>query len=166
MHEPRWFAVHTLPHREFGAAEQLTAQGFEVFLPVHFKTIRHARQYRSAKAAFFPRYLFVRLDLSIDRWRSVNGTFGVASLVMGGDRPAPIPAGVVEGLSQLIDSSGVISVIPLLRYGQRVRIVAGPFADMIGELTGFDARERVRVLLDIMGGRVSVHVSGQTLSAA
>ena len=57
----------------------------------------------------FPRYLFVVLDLDRDRWRSVNGTFGVARLVMmAGDRPQPAPHGVVEALVALADGRDVL----------------------------------------------------------
>ena len=94
----RWYVAHTLPRRELGAKKQLEFQGYRTFLPLHFKTVRHARQFRTVKAPFFPRYLFVSLDLSRDQWRSVNGTFGVASLIMEGERPKPVPRGVVEAL--------------------------------------------------------------------
>jgi len=84
----RWYGVQTRPHREFRAQTQLAAQGFRSFLPLHRKTVRHARKLRTLSAPLFPGhlflflFLFLVLDLSRDRWRSVNGTFGVASLVM------------------------------------------------------------------------------------
>ncbi len=39
---PRWFAVHSLPHREAGAQQQLENQGFHTFLPRCLKARRHA----------------------------------------------------------------------------------------------------------------------------
>src|SRR5687768_7850736 len=41
--EPRWYAVHTRPHYETIAARQLANQAFDAFLPLHWKTVRHAR---------------------------------------------------------------------------------------------------------------------------
>src|ERR1044071_3749272 len=82
----RWYAVYSQPHRETRAQQQLTAQGFTVFLPLYRKTVRHARKLTTVSAPFFPRYLFVALDLSLDQWRSVNGTFGVTSLITDGAR--------------------------------------------------------------------------------
>src|SRR4051812_35737513 len=75
----RWYAVYSQPHREVRAQQQLTAQGFMAFLPLYRKTVRHARKLTTVSAPFFPRYLFVALDLSQHQWRSVNGTFGVTS---------------------------------------------------------------------------------------
>src|SRR5437016_11201899 len=80
----RWYAVHTLPLRETYAEGHLRNQGFATFLPKRHKTVRHARKLRAVEAAFFPRYLFVVLDLARHQWRSVNGTYGVSRLVMRG----------------------------------------------------------------------------------
>ena len=119
-------------------------------------------------APFFPRYLFVALDLGRDRWRSVNGTFGVARLVMAGDRPLPVPSGIVEALIAAADDRGVLRFdgAGSLRVGQQVRVLAGPFADQVGRLTSLDDNGRVRLLLDIMGGHVPVEVSSAALLPA
>lgn len=159
----RWFAVHTLPNREFGALAQLGVQGFESFLPTHWKTVRHARQFRQVKAAFFPRYLFVRLDLDRDRWRSVNGTFGVSGLIMEGERPKPVPHGIVECLADM-SAAGVLSFSPVLEPGQDVKILSGPFASLVGTLQRIDAPNRVRVLLDILGSRIAITTSGSRIA--
>jgi transcriptional antiterminator RfaH len=53
-----------------------------------------------------------------------------------------------------------------LSEGQQVRILAGPFVDLVGELEQLDDCQRVRVLLDIMGGRFPVLVSRQHLVPA
>src|SRR5690606_6821418 len=116
-----------------------------------WKTTRHARQFRTAKAPFFPRYLFVELELGRDRWRSVNGTFGVSSLIMEGERPKPVPTGVVEELRALCDGSGVLSFESEIQPNQPVRLLSGPFAGLVGRMTGLTSSGRVRVLLEIMG---------------
>ena len=162
--ESRWYVVHALPHREFGAANQLRFQNFETFLPVHLKTVRHARQFRTVKAAFFPRYLFVRLNLARDRWRSVNSTFGVSRLIMEGEVPKPVPLGIVEELAAITDREGLLSFAQRMQPGERVRILQGPFADHIGKLIDVDERSRVRILLEVMGFPVVVHTSGEQLA--
>lgn len=164
LEKGRWFVVQTRPNREFGATHQLECQGFEVFLPVIWKTVRHARQFRKVKSPFFPRYLFVRLDVARQRWRSVNGTFGVIGLIMEGDRPRPVPEGVVEVLRENADAGGLISVSRSLERGDVVRVLDGPFAGRMAELVEIDERGRVRVLLDILGGRVAVSLRSRSLS--
>lgn len=162
----RWHVVHTAPHREQGAAAQLRAQGYVVFLPKMLRTVRHARQLRTRLAPFFPRYLFIVLDPERDRWRSVNGTAGVSSLVMGADRPLPAPRGIVEALIARADAGECLRLDDRLQVGQSVRVMSGPFAEAVGRLSRLDSNDRVRVLLDILGGQTSVLLERAILVAA
>ena len=151
-----WFAVNIRPHCERIAVANLERQGFRSFLPVHLKTARHARLFRTTVAPLFPGYLFVSLDLAWDRWRAVNSTYGVTSLVMGGDQPTRVPPGIVESLMALSVEKGVARLGRGLNLGQRVKLLAGPFADFVGTLERLDDRGRVRVLLEMMGTYVPV----------
>jgi len=162
----RWYVVQTLVRQEPRAHAQLAAQGFEAFLPRVQRTIRHARSLRTVLSAAFPGYLFVRLDLDRDRWRSVNGTLGVSRMIMGGEAPIPAPEGVVETIFDYVDSRGVARFDRDLVEGQSVRIKSGPLANALGELVRLDANGRVRVLLDIMGGRIETMVARVDLEAA
>jgi transcriptional antiterminator RfaH len=161
----RWRLVRTQPRRELTAEEQLRRQGFEVFLPKTIKTVRHARRLRTQLAAFFPGYLFVSIDLARDRWRSVNGTFGVSHLVMRGETPAAVPAGVVEDLIGCSDQLGLYRT-PSPQPGQKVRILTGPFSNHIALVQRMDGPGRVRLLLDIMGGMVSADAAHLTMVPA
>ena len=162
----RWFVAQTQPHREGAACAQLQAQGFQVFLPRITKTIRHARKLRTIHAPLFPSYVFVSMRLDKDAWRSVNGTYGVSRMIMAGERPAPVPVGVVESFEALVDEAGCVQLGAGLQVGQQIEIVAGPFAEAIGTLQRQDANGRVRVLLNIMGGRVPAIVDRADLRAA
>jgi transcription elongation factor/antiterminator RfaH len=154
----RWYTVYTQLHREFRAQAQLQNQNYHVYLPRRNKTVRHARKLKMVPAAFFPRYLFIALDLAVDQWRNVNNTFGVCSLIMAGEQPRPVPQGVVEAMIAATDSEGLLSFERDLKIGDQVRFLAGPFADRLGTIERLDDIGRVRVLLDIMGGRVPVRL--------
>jgi len=162
----RWYAAHTQPHREVRAKDQLENQGYEVFLPRRLKTVRHARKLTNVPAPFFPRYLFIRLNLTQHRWRSVNGTFGVTSLVMQGELPHPVPRGVVEAMIASVDAKGFLYLQETLQPGTQVRLAAGPFSEQLGTLDRLDDSGRVRVLLEIMGGTVPVHIERKFVTAA
>jgi transcriptional antiterminator RfaH len=107
-------------------------------------------------APLFPRYLFVILDRTRDRWRSINGTLGVERLLMCGGEPQPVPPGLVENLILAADDDGSVHFDYALHQGQRVRVAAGPFADLVGRLERLDDRGRVSVLLELLGGSVRV----------
>ena len=141
----------------------LRAQGFRTYLPQIDKTIRHARQFRDVRAPLFPRYIFLILDLSRDRWLSVRSTIGVAGLFTSEDRPVPVSAGVVEGIIARSDGNVITAE---LTKGQSVRIVSGPFANLVGTLERLDAAGRTRVLLEIMGTAVPVAIHRLALCPA
>lgn len=152
----RWYAVKCQPNREAVAAAHLLNQEFRVFLPRGQRVRRHAHKVDVVLAPFFPGYLFVRLDLTRDRWRCVNSTHGVSNLVMQGAAPAALPAGIIEQLQARCDARGVLDMDIQLKPGQSVRILTGALADFVGELERQDAPDRVRVLLTILGKPTSV----------
>ena len=162
----RWYVVHALPHGEERAQARLGAQGFRTFLPRYLKTVRHARRLRTVRAPFFPRYLFVALDLTRDRWRCVNSTGGVASLVMGDAFPLAAPPGVVEGLAAACGAGALVEPDHGLAVGDRVRMLGGPFAGLVGEMVRLDGPRRVQVLLALMGAAVAVSVERDALVRA
>jgi transcription elongation factor/antiterminator RfaH len=154
--DERWYAVHTLPFGEARAEGNLAGQDFRIFMPKRRKTIRHARRLTTVEAPFFPRYLFIALDMGRDQWRRVNSTFGVARLIMRGEEPRPVPGGVVEALVASSDARGILQLGPTLRVGGPVRLMAGPFAEHLAILDQLDESGRVRVLLDILGRQVTI----------
>jgi transcriptional antiterminator RfaH len=159
----RWYAVHTLPVSELRAEANLLNQNFRTLLPKRLKTLRHARRLMTVEGPFFPRYLFIVLDPTRDQWRRVNGTFGVSRLVMRGDDPQPVPAGIVEAIQAACDKRGILQLGARLRIGQSVRMMAGPFAEQLAIIDQLDDNGRVRVLLEIMGRRVSISTHDQNV---
>jgi transcriptional antiterminator RfaH len=162
LHEgERWYAVYAHPYWESTAQFRLRAQNFRTFLPLHSKTVRHARKRRTVLAPLFPRYLFVVLDLKRHRWRVVNSTRGVASLVMREGLPAPVRSGVVESILASSTPEGEVLFCPQIGLGSRVRLVTGPFAGQLGILRDLGSSGRVRVLIDMMGAHVSTELHGR-----
>jgi transcription elongation factor/antiterminator RfaH len=164
LHEPeRWYVARTQPHRETQAARQLENQDFRVFVPRILKSRRHARKFETIRAPLFPRYIFIALDLGRDRWRSVNGTLGVDRLLTRGGEPEPVPRGLVEQLTENAEADGVVRPSTTLKVGDSIRVTAGPFAELLGTLERLDDSDRVRVLLDILGGKIPVLLPGAVI---
>jgi transcriptional antiterminator RfaH len=142
---------------------QLRNQGFRTFLPLLSKTIRHARRHDTVLAPLFVRYLFVVLDLTRDRWRAVNGTHGVTTLIMQDEQPAPVRRGVVETLIASSTPIGEVQFCPDIAPGDRVRLVAGPFAGQLGILQRLSSAGRVQVLLEMMGSHIPTKLHARSL---
>jgi transcription antitermination factor NusG len=117
---------------------------------------RHARKIEKIRQPFFPGYLFIKLDIARERWRCVNSTFGVIRIVMQNEHPTPAPPGVIETMMTACDSEGILRWRAELSLGQKVRVIDGPLMELVGELDQMTDTDRVRVLLDIMGGKTRV----------
>lgn len=163
---PRWYVYRTRPHKELSAADQLRQQGFRPFVPQIQKTVRHARKMRSVRAPLFPSYSFVYLTLRDEPWRLINGTYGVVRLIMANEMPIPVPVGVVEEIRARLDERGLVRLDGGLSVGQQVEVVNGPFARLMGELVRLDAKGRVQVLLDLLGGKMPVVMDRMDLRVA
>jgi len=164
----RWFVVHTRANEEQRALGHLQRQGFTAYLPQCRRWRRHARRRELVRRPLFPRYLFVALDLESARWRPILSTVGVAGLVQHGERPTPVPEGVVEEL-RACEAAGEFDVThsaARLRLGDVVRITSGPFADLIGKFSGMADRERVFVLLDLLGRHAKTAVPATAVAPA
>ena len=163
----RWYVVHTQPSGEDKAAFHLRNQGFEAYLPRYRRRIRHARREKIVLRPLFPRYLFVRLDLEKDQWRSINGSVGVSYIMCNGDEPLAVPQGVIEGIVQRESEDGAVSLAPQeFSRGERVFISEGPFAEYTGIFEEMTDDMRVILLLDLMGRKVRVKTPIRALSAA
>ena len=162
----RWFVVHAQPKNEMRAVANLDRQGFQTFCPCVRHTVRHARKSTLTLLPLFPGYVFVQIDVSVDQWRSINGTRGVIRLITNGDDPVPVPVGIVEDIKRRISPDGAMDWTSTLKIGDQVKISDGPFAAFIGTLEKLDASGRVRVLLDLLGRSVSVSLPAEKIAPA
>jgi transcriptional antiterminator RfaH len=165
---PRWFVAHTQPHAETKAVSNLNRQGFEIYFPRYLKRRRHARRIETVAAPLFPRYLFVAVDIAAQRWRSIYSTIGVARLVCNGDEPAAVPDGIVEALKCREDTSGFIKLDyrPPFRPGDKIRVLDGAFSSCLGLFESMAERERIAILLDLLGRKVRVVLDADLVAAA
>jgi len=164
----RWYVVQTQAKAENKAVAHLARQGFATYLPRYLKRRRHARRVDVVAAPLFPRYLFVAIDLTEQRWRSIYSTVGVSRLISTGDIPAPVPEQVVDLLKGREDEAGFVrlDVRPRFGLGDKVRILEGAFYDCLGIYDGTPDRERVAILLDLLGRKVRVLLDAEAIAAA
>lgn len=164
--EDRWFVVHTRPLSEIRAIQNLERQGYRTFCPRVHRTIRHARKTTTVMSPVFRNYLFVRLNLSFDRWRCINATRGIAGLIMQNEKPKPVPHGVIESIFGYVNPDGTLRAVNSFGEGQAVRIESGPFAEMVAKFEKCEPDGRIRVLIELLGRIVSVVLSRETMIIA
>ena len=155
-----WWVVQTESQREHVVRVLLMRGRPKDGLPpceTYLPRIKH----RSRIAPLFPSYLFVR---AIEQFYPVRWTEHVVRLCMAGDRPYPLPEAVITSLRKR-ESGGFIRLPlpPQLRRGQQVRVIRGSFEGLLAVHQGMGSRERVWVLLNLMGQQVPVQLPSRDL---
>ena len=155
-----WYVVHTKPRGEETALFHLRRQNFDAYLPLHLKKRSHARRIDWVPRPLFPNYMFVAMDTDQTRWRSIRGTIGVNGLVCNGERPSAVPDGIVEAIRVRENENGFVELNrdDLFKKGERVEIAGGPFAETSGIFECADSKDRVVVLLSLLGREVRTRV--------
>lgn len=162
-----WYLVYCKPRQETVARENLARQGYETYLPF----MRDARRRRGRRttviAPMFPRYLFIHLSSQTDNWGPIRSTLGVVSIVRFGREAARVPDGLMTALRSREDAQGV-QILPVEEYkpGSRVRITQGSFAGYEGIFQAASGRDRVTVLLDILGRDARTTVDSASIEPA
>lgn len=155
----KWYVAQLKPNGHAKATANLNKQGFETFMPMRRKTVRHARQSRDVLRPIFPGYLFIRFGAERSDWRKINSTFGVSSLISFEKAlPAVVPDKLMEGLQARCDETNVLQPLDDLKVGESVKMMSGAFGDFIGEIETFVADDCVRLLLDFMGQATRVDI--------
>jgi transcriptional antiterminator RfaH len=150
--EKSWYLVYAKPRQETVAQINLERQGYETYLPRVRQKCRRKGRRVAVVGPMFPRYLFIRLDRQTDNWGPIRSTLGVVSVVRFGHQPASVPTGLVSALRANDGPDGVQDVPEVeIQVGSRVRVTEGSLSGFEGIYLAKSGRDRVVVLLDIMG---------------
>lgn len=146
-----WTAVQLQPQRDRLALHWLGLYGFETYAP----RLRDRRISRGAKVIrmplLFPGYAFVLVQL---QWSKARFSPGVNRVVMDGATPAVVPDAVIASLKAR-EVGGLIELPPpppRFRRGDYVRVRQGPFANRVGLFAGMQPKDRLAVLVSLLGG--------------
>jgi transcriptional antiterminator RfaH len=165
---PCWHVAHTHVHGEVKAAFHLRRQGYSVYLPRYLKRRRHARRIETVAAPLFPRYLFIAIDRQVQGWRSIQSTVGVSHLVCNGEEPATVADAIIDDLRMREDEHGLVGLDRMPRFcrGDRIQVIGGAFDSCLRLFEDMADRERVAILLDLLGRKVRVVLNGEAIAAA
>jgi transcriptional antiterminator RfaH len=145
-----WTAAQLEPNRERIALHLLARENFRVYAP-RLRVCRVVRGRREDREApLFPGYCFVWIEL---QWHRARWCPGIRRLVMDGLQPARVPDAVIEEIRGR-ERNGTVEIPKRrLQYGDRVKILAGPFRGHLAMYAGMSGSERVAVLLQILGSQ-------------
>ena len=160
VEEPRWFALWTQSHCEQLVCDQLSAKGFETYLPTILEWSRRAGVRRLIPVPMFTGYLFLRHAIEKGSYLEIVNTRGVVRILgERWDRLAPVDDAEIEVLQRLGRSERALLPYPYLREGQRVRIIEGSLTGVEGFLVRHKATRGLLVLsVNLLNRSVAVEV--------
>jgi len=163
MNDPRlerhWYVLHTKSRHEKVVNDLLLKKSVEAYLPI--VTVRSKRRDRKAmiRVPLFPGYLFVKTDLHPNSHLEVVKTVGAVRLIGNQHRPIPVPEEALESLQIMVDSNNPVTTGHRLKAGDKVMVVYGPFAGVVGTFVRHGGKGRVIVNIEALGQFAGVEVS-------
>ena len=102
--------------------------------------------------------MLVRMIVSDDAWLAVRTTQGVTGFVGTADQPTPLPENEVKAITAF-GQQAAPKFQSAYTLGEAVRIVEGPFNDLLGTVSSIDeAKGKVVVLVSIFGRETPVEL--------
>src|SRR5262249_49141616 len=127
--------------------DQLTAKGFEVFLPTTDAWARRGGARVLERVPLFRGYLFLRHAMDKAGYLEICQVRGLVRLLgERWDRLEVVPDTQIGAIQAVLRSGLTILPHPYLRQGQRVRITSGPLAGVEGVLLASDPDKGVLVI--------------------
>ena len=149
-----WACARLEPHRERLATHCLELNGYKVYLPrLREHRFSHGRKIE-VRPPLFLGYAFVLIQL---QWHTARWSPGTLGLIMDGARPAKVADEVIAEIRRR-ETNGLIELPPPspLWRGARVRILRGPFTGHLAIFADMRPRQRVEILLQLLGGEQRV----------
>jgi transcriptional antiterminator RfaH len=142
-----WACAQLQPQHERLALHTLALAGYETYLPrLRQHRVSHGRKIES-RPPLFSGYCFVWIEL---QWHSATRSPGVRRLVLDGVVPARVPDRVIDEIRSR-ERDGLVELPARLKRGDTVRIMRGPFRELLALYQEQTAHERIAVLLGLFG---------------
>lgn len=158
--DPAWFCIRShLKHEHIAAAHLRQVPDVEVFSP-RLRLLRSTRRGREWCAeSLFPNYLFARFDLE-SRLERVQYTPSVKMVLRFGDTVPSIPDAIIQELQRDLELTNSQVLVAAPEEGEEVEVAAGAFKGANGRVTRvLPAKQRVEILLDLMGRSIMTELS-------
>ena len=158
-----WYVLHTKSRFENVVNEGLEKKSMEVFLPkIQVRSKRRDRKVM-IRVPLFPGYLFVRTTLGPTEHIEIVKTVGAVRLVGNTDGPIPVSSETVDSLKIIVQGNDSVTTGSRFKKGDRVIVVQGPFAGVVGTFLRHRGKGRVIVNIEALGQYAGVNVSEEDI---
>ncbi len=152
-----WYGVRVRPKCEARASSELSARGFEAFLPTRHVRRRWSDRVKTLEVPVFPGYLFCRFQP--EERVKVLGVPAVIQILGIGAIPVPVSDNEIEAIQTMVTSRLMLTPWPYLCTGQHVRIGHGPLAGIDGIVAkAEDGNPRVVVSVSLLQRSIATQI--------
>jgi transcriptional antiterminator NusG len=131
---------------------------YELLIPTQDKIKINKGKKTTIKEKLFPGYMLVRMIVSDDAWLAVRTTQGVTGFVGTADQPTPLPENEVKAITAFGEQAAP-KFQSAYTLGEAIRIIEGPFTDLLGTVSAIDEEKgKVVVLVSIFGRETPVEL--------
>jgi transcription termination/antitermination protein NusG len=164
--EAKWYVLWTRSNFEQLVYDQLSAKGFELFLPRIGRWSRREGLRYLAQVPMFPGYLFLRHSMSKASYIEVRKARGLVRILgERWDRLGTIPPNEIWSIQRVLGADMPVMPHPYVREGQRVRITDGPLANVEGIVVKPESKKGLLVLsIELLRKSVAVQVDSAVIA--
>jgi transcriptional antiterminator RfaH len=155
----KWLVAQIKPKSHDLAFRNLERQGFETFMPKIKVTKKKENKFINKEVFVFPGYVFIGVDLQNSYWTKINSTYGVSKLLTFNNKPSEIPFDLIVALKNRYEDKINPIINENLKKGDIIKFNNGPFVDLVANIESVDAKKRIYVLLEVMGGSRKLEIN-------
>ncbi len=156
-----WLALYTKPRQEFKAAIQLESVSIEYYLPTFTAMKKWSDRKKKIIEPLFRSYIFIHVAEK-ERMLAVFQKAIVKTVSFNG-KPSVIPDWQIENIKKMLIESPEVFVTNKIEVGTKVKIVDGPFKDVIGVVTGAQEDKWLSVSIDLLRCSVKVRLPKESV---
>lgn len=165
--QKKWYIVHTYSGYENKVKVNLEKRieymnmGDKIFrVEVPQKTITKVKdgKKQDREEKIFPGYVLVEMIMDDDSWYVVRHTAGVTKFVGTSKKPIPAKDSEIKKIIHRVQTQTTKIELDV-KVGDKVRIISGPFADFIGDITEvYPDKSKLRATVSIFGRETPVEL--------
>ncbi|WP_419661712.1 NusG2: transcription antitermination protein [Desulfosarcina variabilis str. Montpellier] len=156
-----WYALHTKSRFENVVNEGLTKKSLDVFLPKITVKSRRRDRHKMIRVPLFPGYVFVRTDLNPYEHVEILKTTGAVRLIGSARGPVAIADDTIHSLKIMVATDEEVITGTRFKKGDRVVVINGPFAGVMGVFSSYRGDGRVIVNIEALGQFAAVNVNAE-----
>lgn len=165
--QKRWYIVHTYSGHENKVKVNLEKRIeymnmgekiFRVEVPQKTVTMLKAGKKQEKEEKIFPGYVLVEMIMDDDSWYVVRHTAGVTKFVGSAKRPIAAKDSEIKKIIHRTQTQAQKVQLDV-KAGDQVRIISGPFADFVGDITEvYPDKSKLRANVSIFGRETPVEL--------